>query len=264
MNDLTASEVSNLMAFYMTNTMASFITADMIKKAENLEVRRMLEFGLKIADEEVKGAELFLRNDKRALPEPFTEKDILQTETKYYSDKFVILLKYKLAQDALSLYGLCLSSSTNPKVSAFYKKILNQTAELMEQCIGLLIKNGMHQPLINVPRNEIVEKIKDQEFLGKLFGKTRSLSAPEVLQLTNNYVSTEVFHEILSSFCNTKRTEISEHFKRGKELCLKQLETIQGKLEKDGLPQLPTWETEINTEERAPYSERLMLFKVSR
>jgi hypothetical protein len=45
-------------------------------------------------------------------------------------------------------------------------------------------------------------------------------------------------------------------------MCSKQLETIQGKLEKDELPQLSTYESEIDTEE-APFSERLMLFKTS-
>jgi hypothetical protein len=46
MNDLVAGEISNLLTSYMTNTMASVVTANFLKKAENPDVRRMLEFGV--------------------------------------------------------------------------------------------------------------------------------------------------------------------------------------------------------------------------
>jgi hypothetical protein len=154
-----------------------------------------LEF--KFADEEVRGAEHFLRSDNRALPEAFTEQDILLSDKKFFSDNYVILLKYKLAQDALNVYVVALSSSIHPEVRKFYKTILNQTAELVDLCIKLMIKSGMHQPLIHVPKNQEVEKVQDQTFLGMFFGKDRPLSVVEVLQLTSNYQSTEVFREIL-------------------------------------------------------------------
>ena len=262
MMDLSASEITNLMTSYLTNTMASVVTADLLKKAEASDVKEMLELGVKIADEEVKGAELFMGRDNRPLPEPFTEKDILRKNSKYYSDNFVILIKYKLGQDALNLYNICFTTAVHPEVIAFYKKMLYMTVELMEQCTGLLIDRGMHQPVIHIPRNEKSEKIHHQAFLGKLFGKNRSLSAPEVLQLTSNYLSTEIYREALSSFRETETKELQAHFDRGIEMCSKQLESIQNMLDKDELPQLPTWESEVDTTS-APFSERLMLFKIA-
>lgn len=262
MEDLTATEIQNLLTSYMTNTMSSVVTADLLKKADDPGVKKMLKLGLNIANEEVKGATNFLKSDKRALPESFTEDDILLKDSKYYSDKFVILLKYSLGRDALNLYNLSLSTSFNPNIRAFYKKLIKDTAELVEQCLELLIKNGMHQPTIHVPRTKVVEKIHEQEFLGKMFGKNRPLSTPEVHQLTTNYCSTEVLRELLRSFCQTTTIEIKEHFERGTKIFSKQLETIQDKLEKENLPQLPTWESEIDTD-RAPFSERLMFFKTA-
>ncbi|WP_407272513.1 DUF3231 family protein [Radiobacillus sp. PE A8.2] len=260
--DLTASEVQNLLTSYMTNTMASVITADLLKKAENPGVKKMLKFGLKIANEEVKGAESFLKSDNRALPEAFTEEDILLRDSKYYSDQFVIILKYSLGQAALNLYSLSLSTSINAKIRTFYKKLLSDTAELVDQCIELFIGNGMHQPIIHIPRTKVIEKIHNQDFFGKIFGKNRPLSTPEVQQLTTNYYSTEVLRELFRSFGQTKTLEIREHFERGVKLCSKQLESIQNMLEKEDLPQFPTWESEIQTDE-APFSERLALFKSS-
>ncbi|MFC4321988.1 DUF3231 family protein [Litchfieldia salsa] len=70
MDDLTATEVQNLMTSYMTNTMAFVVTADLMKKVEDAGVKKMLKFGLKIATEEVEGAEFFLKKSNRALQNP--------------------------------------------------------------------------------------------------------------------------------------------------------------------------------------------------
>ncbi|MFD2803671.1 hypothetical protein ACFSYB_02030 [Litchfieldia salsa] len=83
------------------------------------------------------------------------------------------MLKYKLTQDALNLYTLSLSTSINTQVRAFYKKIQNNTTELMEQCNELRIKHGLHQRLIYLPRTEVINKIQGQEFLGVMFGHNR-------------------------------------------------------------------------------------------
>ncbi|WP_117149518.1 DUF3231 family protein [Paraliobacillus zengyii] len=95
-----------------------------------------------------------------------------------------------------------------------------------------------------------------------MFDKERSLSSLEISQLTNNYQSTELFHEILRSFIHTKNNEICKHFERGKDICANQLNTIQDKLEEE-LPQLPMWESEIDRELPSPFSAQLMLFKVA-
>lgn len=260
---LSASETINLMTSYMTNTMASVITADLLKKTENPTLQKVIAFGLEIANQGVEGAVSFLENDQQALPEPFTKDDILLPNSTYYTDNFVILLKFKLAQNGLNIYGIGLSTAIDQDVRVFYKGLLQKTAELVDQCINLLIQNGLHQPVIYLSKNEVSEKVQSQTFFGKVFGKERSLSAQEILQLTNNYLSTEVFHEILCSFMQTKNNTLRKHFERGKEICTSQLEAIQDKLDEEELPHLPTWESEIDKELPAPFSERLMLFKVA-
>jgi hypothetical protein len=51
--NLLVFKISNLLNFYMTNTMSLVITADFLTKVENLKIRSMLEFALKIANFEV-------------------------------------------------------------------------------------------------------------------------------------------------------------------------------------------------------------------
>jgi len=262
MTELTAGEISNLLVTYLNNTMASVVTASFKKNAEDPEVREMLEFALQIADEEVRGAERFLKGDNRVLPEPFTDSDV-DTEVKYFSDNYVILIKAKLAQDAIPIYGLSLTSAIQPEIRDFYITCLHHTAELLDRCLTLSIKQGLHQPTIHIPRNSVTEKIHEQAFLGRIFGKNRSLSAPEVLQLVTTYQSAEVIREMLRTFTGTDSPELKKHFERGQKLFADHLETIQSKLERDELPQLPTWESEINVGRSAPFSERLMLFKSS-
>ncbi|MDV2581974.1 DUF3231 family protein [Alkalibacillus haloalkaliphilus] len=263
MQDLTASEITNLIASFTTNTMASVVTSDVLKKAESDDVRSMLELGVQIAKTEVEGAQYFMNQVGRVLPVPFTEQDILLPNEKYYSDNFIILLKYKLGQDALNLYVTSLSTSTNPEVRAFYKKLSQDTAELMEKCLELMVKRGLHQPVIHIPKSDEVERAQTKKILGRFIGEKRPLSAPEVLQIQNNFMATEVLKEILRSFSKTETPEIREHFERGKDMCSKHLEMMQAKFEKEELPQMPTWEAEVDTEGLPHFSDRLMLFKVS-
>jgi hypothetical protein len=140
----------------------------------------------------------------------------------------------------------------------------NQTAELVDRCTALITEKGLDQPLIYIPREEKAEKIHSQAFLGKLFGKNRALSSPEVVELMVNYKSVEVQRELFRSFSLTISKDIQNHYKRGIEICNKHLDLIQNMLEKNELPQLPTWESEIATQVIfAPFSDRLMLFKAA-
>ncbi|WP_183041023.1 hypothetical protein [Salipaludibacillus neizhouensis] len=50
MNELTADETSNLFMTYMTNSMASNVTADLLKKEDEPWVKQMLDFVLKLAN----------------------------------------------------------------------------------------------------------------------------------------------------------------------------------------------------------------------
>jgi hypothetical protein len=261
MNELTAAEISHLLVSYMNNTMAYHVTDTFLRQADDRGVREMLKFALEIADEEARGAERFLTTDNRSLPEPFTKADV-DFEKKHYSDNFFILIKYSLAQDSLSVYGLSLSTSINSEVRDFYKKILNKTAQLVDMCTTLLIKHGLNQPMIDIPKQEL-HKIEQQSYLGKLIGKNRPLVAPEVLQLQTTFQSTEIFRLILQSFCQTKSPELSTHYERGVKMCTDQLSEIEHIFEKYELPRLRTFESEVYADLGAPFSDRLMLFKTS-
>lgn len=263
MEDLTASEITSLLTSFLNNTMAVVVTTDFLEKATDLSVRKMLQSALELATDEVRGAEQFLTNDQRALPEPFTEKDVDIQGPKYLSDDFVLLLKYRLAQDALPVYSLALSGSLHPEIRAFYKNCLCRTAELVDECATILIKKGMYHPVIHIPRTNESEKIHSQAFFGKFFGKNRVLSAPEAFQFVYNYHSMEVLRELFRSFSQTNSADIKAHFRRGEEMASKHLNLIQVMLEKNELPQLPTWECEVPIGGRAPFSDWLMLNKIS-
>ncbi|RKL67446.1 hypothetical protein CR203_08805 [Salipaludibacillus neizhouensis] len=196
-------------------------------------------------------------DDGQTLPEPFTKKDIVLKNKRYYSTNFVVLLKFSLAQDALNVLGLALSTSIRPEVREFYKTCLTKTADLVDMCLKLKVKLGLHQPLIYLPENQKVDKINKQEFLGNFFGRNRNLTTSEVLQLTNNYRAIEVTREVCRSFSRSMNTELKAHYERGIEMCKDHLESIKSKLDKDELPQLPTWESEIDTEGGAPFSEQV-------
>lgn len=85
------------------------------------------------------------------------------------------MLKGKLAQDAIQ-----------PEIRDFYFKCLTHAAELLNLCTTLTIKQGMHQPLIHIPRNSdfatmMSEVLIYAEDTGNLLIKYHMLDKPPLV-----------------------------------------------------------------------------------
>jgi hypothetical protein len=181
-----------------------------------------------------------------------------------YSDNFILLTKYTLSQDANAVYSFSLSTSTHSDIRQFYESCLINSAKLHNQCADIIVKKGLHHPEIHIPEPERVEKVDKQRFLAGWLTDKRPLTAQEISALTFNFKGREVHKELLRSFAQIASSkELRGHFQRGVEICQKHLDIIQSILTENDLPKLPTWESEITDSTAAPFSERLMLFKMS-
>lgn len=79
-----------------------------------------------------------------------------------------------------------------------------------------------------------------------------------------NFKGAELHKEFLRSFAKVSPTkELREHFQRGAEMFQKHLDIFQSLLSENDLPKLLTWESEILDKNISPFSERLMLYKMS-
>ncbi|WP_202076555.1 DUF3231 family protein [Caldalkalibacillus salinus] len=261
---LTPAEVSNLWNSYLTNTMAVWVTRYLSKRAQNEKLHAILEYAEEIAYSEVHKSKAFLEEVNHPLPEPFDEGDVQLDAPAIYTDKFTLLLKHSLSQAAQIVYTLSFSTSTRQDIRQFYKRCVENSATLYDKLTEVMIEMGIHHPEMHIPIPTHIEKVHHQSYLGTLWRDRRPLNSQEVSQLTYNFRATEVLKTTTMSFAQvTKSNELKKHYQRGYDLYYKHLDVFQKLLDENDLPKLPTWESEVTDLKTSPFSERVMLYKMS-
>ncbi|SFB21864.1 Coat F domain-containing protein [Lentibacillus halodurans] len=173
-------------------------------------------------------------------------------------------MKYSLAEDAGTLYTVALAESTHADVRQYYYTCLTRTVDLIEELTGLMDKKGLLNPKIQVPTPGSIEKVQDQSFVGGWFSGNRPLNTMEITRITACFRHVEVKKELLNSFVQiTSSKQLQKHFKRGEQLTKKHLEVMQDLLDRHDLPHLQTLESDVTDSTVPPFSDRLMLFKIS-
>jgi hypothetical protein len=262
--ELTAEEVSNLWNSYLTNTMAAHFGRYLLKTCEDKDVYNILKQAEKIAVIEAEKSKHFLEEANYPIPNGFDEQDADINAPRLYSDNSILLIKYMLSQDANTAYSLFLSTSTRSDIREFFESCLISSVKFHSQCAGIIVKKGLHNPELHIPKPEKIDKVDKQSFLAGWLTDKRPLTVQEINSLTYNFKGRDMHNELLRSFAQiTSSKELIAHFQRGSDLCLKHMDIIQSILTKNDLPKLPTWESEITDVTTPIFSDRLMLFKIS-
>lgn len=261
---LVAHEVAYLWNSYLTNTMGIWASRLFLSTASDNDIRSMLEFAEELAIKDAENAKKLLVDSGYPLPQPFDENDVNFDAKPLYTDNFILLLKYALAQAGLSVFTVALNSSVREDVCECFADSLHTTSQLLNRCMEIMVKKGLHQPDIQVSIPEKVDKIDSQKYLSGWFSKSRPLNAQEIGMLVYNYRATEIHKEFIRGCVKvTKIPDLQKHYQRGVDIFQKQLAEFQDILSENGLPQQPTWESEVLDVSEAPFSERLMFFKHS-
>ncbi|MFD1040461.1 DUF3231 family protein [Virgibacillus byunsanensis] len=263
-NTLNTSEVTSLFNSYLGNSMAVGVTTYFIKTAEDPQVISVLETALDVAIFNTQEAKKLLNQFGHPSPEVFTDEDIDFKAPALYKDNVILFVKYILAQDAGPIYSVSFSESTSYDVRQYYLASLTKTSHFMNELVGLMEQRGLFHPKISVPVPESIGKVRKQSFVGGWLSGDRPLNTAEITQLVTNHRNLELQHEFLRSFAQvTSSKELKEHYKRGEKIAKKQMGIFQSLLQAYNLPNFPTWENEITDSTVAPFSERIMLYKLS-
>ncbi|MFP5111723.1 DUF3231 family protein [Bacillaceae bacterium C204] len=261
--DLTPSEISNLWNTYLINTMTVWVTRYFLANSQDDDISNMLKNAEMFSVEEVEKSKKFLEEAGYPLPDGFDEQDVDVKGQPLYSDNFMLFTKFVLAQDGCIFYSMFLTTSINSDIRQFYEYCWTNAKNIYNQCSDIMVKKGLHHPKLHVPKPERVDKVDNQSFLAGWFSDRRPLNVQEISQLEFCFKAAENYKEFLKSFAQTSQSkELSSHFKRGSEILQKHLVIFQDILSENDLPHLPTWESEITDLTVAPFSDRLMLFKI--
>ena len=261
---LTPGEITSLWNSYLTNTMTLWVTRHFIINTQDDKLRSILKYAEEIALVEVEKSKNFLEEANHPLPQKFDAEDVDVNGPTLFTDNFILLLKVVLSQDALTVYALSLNSSTRSDIRQFYADCTKNVSQLYNRLYDLMYEKGLHHPELHIPIPKQIEKVSKQSFLAGWFSERRPLTSNEILQLEFNIRSIVVNKEVMRGFAQvTTSNKLKKYFQRGVEKNQKQLEVLQSILTVNELPQLPSWESEVTDITVPPFSNRLMLYKVS-
>ena len=135
---LEPAEISNLWQSYVSDTMGIWVSRHFIATTKDKDIYKILKLAEKFATEEAEQSKSFLIEAGEPLPQPFDEKDVNVNGEPLFTDNYVLLLKYSLAQAATTVFSLSLNTSTRPDIRRFYQKCIQNASEILNRCMDII------------------------------------------------------------------------------------------------------------------------------
>ncbi|MBO1512463.1 DUF3231 family protein [Metabacillus bambusae] len=258
---LTSSEIANLWSQYINDSLSICILYHSINKAHDEDIKDVLEFALKIAENHINKIKNFLKQENYPIPKGFTkEEDVNLNSPPLFTDTFILVYIHVMTLLGLTGYAGAVGTSTRKDQIAYFIQCNKETMELYERTLDVLLNKGIYSrpPRINAPNQ--IDFVDHQRYLSGWFGKKRPLNAIEISGISFNMLKiiVKVVLEIgFGQVCQSK--EVRKYFQKGKDICEKQFNTLSSTLTKDELASPASWVSEVTSSTIPPYSDKLML-----
>ncbi|PAE30261.1 hypothetical protein CHI07_04935 [Paenibacillus sp. 7884-2] len=259
---LTSGELSQLLYQYMEESASVCALSFFLEKAEDEEIKSVIEHALKLSQSHVQKISSILTEEKHKVPLGFSvEGDVDLTAPRLYSDGFVLNFIEQMAGIGLSLIATSLYSSVRSDITAYHKECLTETMELFEMSKDLLLEKGIYIRAPYVSNHKEIEFVKKQAFMWDVIGEKRPLIASEVASLYSNIQRNALGTATLTGFSQVSRSkDVTKFMMRCIEVAKKHIDLFSGKLKESNLPVAMTWDADITTSTAYTFSDRLMMY----
>lgn len=261
---LVSSEVTGIWNAYMNDSMALCILRHFISTVEDSDVRPVLDYALKLSSGHLQELSGLFNKEGLPLPVGFSEESDLNLDApRLFDDGFYMELLSYMARLGMERYSLILAHIARSDIRAYFKKCLNESAELYGRLADVRLSKGtfMRAPQVVVPKS--VQFVEHKSFLNDWFGEKRPLLTREITQLFSSMVSSIVGRAILTGFGQVSKTkEVSEYMFRGRDITQKRISLWAAILTEENIPVPSISDAFVLDSTSAPFSEKLMMFYV--
>lgn len=262
--ELTTAEIANLWTQYMNDSLSICILTHSIEKAEDKDIKEVLQFALKLAESHIVKITNFFNQENFPTPKGFTlEEDVNLNAPSIFTDAFIIAYLHVMTLLGLTGYAGAVASSSREDQLDYFIKCNNETMELHKRIVDVMLNKGLYSKTSRINRPNQVDFVDDQNYLAGWFGKKRPLSVIEISGMSFN-MKKDVVKTVLelgfSQVCQTK--EIQKYFERGKKICLNHFTIFNNMLTKEDLSSPKTWVSEVTNSTVSPFSDKLMLYHI--
>lgn len=262
---LTAGEIGQLWFQYLNDSSSICVLTYFLEKAEDTEIKRIIEFALELSNSHVQKISAILTEEKHVIPNGFSIKDDVDLKApRLYSDSFVLNFLNQMSKVGLTTYAASVGTSVRGDIKSYYMDCLTETMQLYDKSTELLLSKGLFIRSPSLPNLEKVEFVKKQWFMLDVFGEKRPLVAAEVDNLFANMQRNALGVAALTGFTQvTKDKDVKQFFLKGLEIGNKHIRLFRGKLEESKLPAPMGWDSEITNSTAHTFSDKLMMYFTS-
>lgn len=262
---LTAGEIAQLWMQYLNDSSSVCVITYFLEKAEDDEIKSIIEFALELSKSHVKKITSILTEEKNTIPRGFSiEEDVDLTAPRLFSDGFMLNFINQMSKVGLTLYGAAVAASVRIDIRTYYIDCLRETMELYNRTTELLLSKGLFIRSPNLPNLEKVEFVKKQWFMLDVFGEKRPLVAAEVDNLFANLQRNALGVATLTGFSQVAQDkDVKQFFLKGLEVGNKHIRLFRGKLEESKLPAPMGWDAEITNSTTHTFSDKIMMYLTS-
>lgn len=258
---LTASEIANLWISYQNDSMSTQLLTYMTSHIEDREIRSVLEYAVKIAQEHISDLTHMFKKANYPIPIGFTKEDANPEAKALFSDKFCLYYIIDMGKFAMPAYSLALSVVTRDDVIDYYSKCLDQTKTLFLKAKTLAIKMGIYQKPPTIPKPEKVDFVKSEDFLAGWVNK-RPLLGIEISDLIYNLRRNAIAEALCTGFSQVANSkEVRKFFERGKKVSAKHFKIFSNILAENDLSSATSNITsEVSPSTESTFSDKLMMY----
>lgn len=252
--------MGKLWATYTGNTMSKCILSYYLQHVEDPDIKTLLENGLKLSEEFIKGTKEIFEKENFPIPKGFGDEDVNLSAPRLFQDEYYVhYLKYA-AKAGMSIYDVAITLVFRKDVREFFRYCMDSTMDFMEQIKEVLMHKGliMKPPLIPVP--EKVEFVH-YDFLNGFFGHVRHLHALEIAHLYDTIEINTTSKALIMAFAQVVKDErIRKLFEWGRDMTGDNVEQYMHKLHEENLPSPSFLDDLVTASTVSPFSDKLMLF----
>ncbi len=258
---LTASELGDLFANYLGDTMSICVFEHFLEVVEDEDIKQFILLAKSMAEKHVQAIKEMYMKEAIPMPRGFGEEDIHRNVPRLFSDTFMLFYIRQMSRAGLSLYGSAFSMATRQDVIDYFKGCLEDTVETNEKAVKLLLFKGVDfvPPTIPYPKkSDFVEK---KSFISMITGKTRPLTGLEIKHVQTNLNTNVLGKALMVAFAQvTPSKELISYFRQGAMLAGDQIKELNEIMISNNLSISNLLDVHISDSTTPPFSNKLMLY----
>ncbi|MDF2036090.1 DUF3231 family protein [Cytobacillus oceanisediminis] len=261
---LTAAEHATLWSQYVNDSLAVCILRYFLIHIKDKEIRKVLEFALKLSESHIKKIKGFLSSENQPIPVGFTDKDVHLDAPLLFTDIYMGVYIHIMAIHGGTRYAGALGNATRADIRKYMRQVIDETMELHDRSADVLIQKGVivKPPILN--NHQEIDFVEKQSYLTGWFGKRRPINAIEISGIYLNMQKAMMKIVLELGFGQVAQSkDVQKYMERSRQICRKHLEILSGILTQSNLNIPRTFEAEVTDSTIPPFSDKLMMYHIS-